>query len=288
MPRRRRKIRSTTMPPLLGPQRGELLRGAEWLLRAVDPTLDEAVYLLDYGDLAELGVPVRFDAAASCFRRPIGFVCGGLIHEVRPALEAAGRWRGDGFLAAFDFASFSEPLAFLGTCLHEYSHHVQMSKLVGRCVAAMGGPRAFRSTMTDARRSNGGALDLSCHSDVATESRKERRYMHDWRWLRLLIHVEHRAYLRGCWLGDLDRCGSSTTYGLQRVDRYAVALADEPQRMLDVPLAVVCDAPPPDQFAEFAAADLARADAADSSPAAATERHAAAESIAALRREGHG
>jgi hypothetical protein len=246
--------------PLVGPHRAEIVAGAERLLRAIDPRVDQAVYLLDFEEVEALGVPIRQDSAQSCVKTN-AFVYPGLIVELESQLRAAGRWRGDGFLAAFDFAAFPSPMQFVGCALHEFAHAVADAALAARCIDGLGGRKRAAAILKQGRNSDG-VLDITAAQPIDKHRRGQRHWHHNSRWIRLLAHCEYRAYKLGDWLGQIWDC-SPTVYGLSSATIYAAYLADEPEQMLGATLAEVRDTPPPDRFVEFAARDLAEADARD-------------------------
>lgn len=80
---------------------------------------------------------------------------------------------------------------------------------------------------------------------------------HEWQWLRIVLHLIHRANAFGyeCFAaGAVD----SDFYGLSYINDYARALGDEPDRFAYLPFATINHTLPPPAFCELWNADVER------------------------------
>lgn len=216
---------------------------ARAMLRAIDPTFADPVYLLDLAETTGVAT------ADGCV---LGFTSGLLDRSLRPLLGSRGEWRGPGVAIVLDAAAFPSMTQLLGTALHEYGHLIQHAKR--------------RATMTEAaiaKYAPAGPIH------VAAEIIYQPWTGHGADFHRLAIHLENRAYRAGYWIGlrYVIRCD----YGLGDVFDYDRALGDEPDRLAALSMAEVHAAPWPAAFTEFAAARLAAAEANHNETRQATE-----------------
>src|SRR5690606_1649429 len=71
---------------------------------------------------------------------------------------------------------------------------------------------------------------------------------HEWGFIRLCLHLAHRAVAAGWPVRPLD-VFDGNAYGLSPTWPYARALGDEPERLEDYSLSIVQKLPPPAAFA---------------------------------------
>jgi hypothetical protein len=139
--------------------------------------------------------------------------------------------------------------AMLGIVLHEMSHVIDRDHL------------AFPAGDIDPLEV---ALMRRVVGDVLVEeSGQEREFGippfrdHEWGFVRVLLHLLHRAYEAGERVAWHFMSGGRT-YGIAPFHRYEAALGDEPQRMADATFAEIRATPPPASFRDLWNADASR------------------------------
>jgi len=227
---------------------------AETLCRAVAPDLaGRPVYVVLAADLpAELRWPDRLEGLTTRYLDLI----------LRPTLEPLGRWRGRGpamvvnpQAIAADLAELGRPArrrcfarTFLGDVLHELAHILD--------AGLIGGPEPPASLVTFA------ALALKAELDGVTAPTNGPSATIPWRrheapFIRIVLHLAHRARACGAWLFAEDLF-DAVEYGLSPTRRYAAALGDEPGRLAGCAFANIQATPQPAAFAELWQADVPR------------------------------
>ncbi len=227
---------------------------AEALCRAVAPDLAGGpLYVALVRDLpSELRWPERLEGLTTRY----------LDLTLRPTLERFGRWRGRGpamilspQAIAADLAELGRPArrrcfmpVFLGDALHELAHILD--------AGLMGGPEPPAGLVAFA------ALVLKAELDGVTAPTDGPGSTVPWRrheapFIRLAVHLAHRARACGVWLQSTD-VFDAAEYGLSPTYRYSLALGDEPARLAGSPLADVQATPPPAAFVELWQADVQR------------------------------
>ncbi len=181
---------------------------------------------------------------------------------LRPTLERLGRWRGRGpamvlspQAIAADLAELGRPArrrcfarTFLGDALHELAHILD--------AGLMGGPEPPAGLVTFAAL----ALKAELHGVTAPTNGPGATIpwrRHEAPFIRLAVHLAHRARSCGAWLFAED-VFDAVEYGLSPTYRYSLALGDEPARLAGCPLADVRATPPPAALVELWQADVQR------------------------------
>jgi hypothetical protein len=227
---------------------------AEALCRTVAPDLAGGpLYVVLAADLpSELRWPDRLEGLTT---RHLDLI-------LRPTLERLGRWRGRGpamvlspQAIAADLAELGRPArrrcfapTFFGIVLHELAHILD--------AGLIGEPEPPASLVTFAA--------LALKAELAGEIKPTngpsatipwRR--HEAPFIRLALHLAHRARACGVWLQSADVFDAGE-YGLSPTYHYTLALSDEPARLAGCPLADVRTTPSPAAFVELWQADVQR------------------------------
>jgi len=93
---------------------------------------------------------------------------------------------------------------------------------------------------------------------VATETPEDGHppfHGHGAQFIRIALHLRHRAATWGAWFAPNDLC-AGRPYGLSHARHYQVALGDEPARMARMPIAEIVATEAPSEFAELWANDV--------------------------------
>jgi len=225
---------------------------AEALCRAVAPDVAGGpLYVVLHADLpSELRMSDGLE----------GFTTRYLDLILRPTLERLGRWRGRGPAMVVNPAAIASDLAelgrparrrcfartFLGDVLHELAHIFD--------AGLIGGPEPPANLVTFA------ALALKAELDGVTAPTNGPSATIPWRrheapFIRLVLHLAHRARTCGTWLFAED-VFDAVEYGLSPTRRYAAALGDEPGRLAGSAFADIQATPLPTAFAELWQADV--------------------------------
>lgn len=133
---------------------------------------------------------------------------------------------------------------FTATVLHELAHLLMQPWLYDERATAT--PEALRR---EARR----VADM-----VATETPEDGHPPfegHGAQFIRVALHLRHRAEMCGTWLAPNDLCAGHR-YSLSHARRYQVALADEPERLATMSIAKIITTKPPPEFAQLWADDV--------------------------------
>lgn len=220
---------------------------AEALCRAVAPELaDRPLYVLLRSELpAELR---GNDDTLGCTMKHLDAI-------VRPQLERLGRWRGRGPAMIIDAKGVATTLArrpresrrrcfasaFLAVALHELSHILDIG------LDDVANPEPPAALVALGRRimaaEAAGELPPTNGDGAAIPWR-----WHEWRFIRIAIHLAHRAMRAGVDLSPLD-VFDAAQHGLSATWEYAAALDDEPHRMASLNFAAISSAPVPAAFA---------------------------------------
>ncbi len=227
---------------------------AEALCRAVAPDVAGGpLYVIPHADLpSELRMSDGLE----------GFTTRYLDLILRPTLEQLGRWRGRGpamvvnpEAIASDLAERGRPArrrcfapTFLGDVLHELAHILDAGMI--------GEPEPPANLVTFA------ALALKAELDGVTAPTNGPSATIPWRcheaaFIRIALHLAHRARAFGTWLQSED-VFDAVEYDLSPTRRYAEALGDEPARLAGCPFANIQAMPQPAAFAELWQADVLR------------------------------
>lgn len=195
---------------------------------------DEPIYLVDAAMCRDL---FQLDQGVA------GFTSRLLSLQLRPILN--GTWEGPGFAAVVDPTRHHRTDDLVGTCLHEYCHHV-LSRPDFDDVAAVQSlascPQSHPPTSPEL---------------VVLKVPKAPPWTHHGPvFLRVVIHLAHRIRFR-IPIGAADLV--QEIYDLANVLAYQAALGEEPQRRYWEPLAAIAASDPPAGFREFAEWDLQRA-----------------------------
>jgi hypothetical protein len=230
---------------------------AEALCRAVAPELaDRPLYVLLR---SELPADLRGDGET------LGCTMKHLAAIVRPELERLRRWRGIGPAMIIDPAGVAVTLthrpresrrrcflhAFLAIALHELAHTLDVGMddanpaadppaglvALGRCILAAEAAGELPPTNGD-----GAAIPWRGH---------------EWRFIRIAIHLAHRATRAGVDVSPLN-VFDAAAHGLSDTWEYVAALGDEPQRMASLDFAAIRAAPAPAAFVAVWRRDLLR------------------------------
>lgn len=230
---------------------------AEALCRAVAPDLADApLYVLLR---SELPAELRGDSET------LGCTMKHLAAIVRPELERLGRWRGHGPAMIIDAAGVAATLAhrpregrrrcfvpaFLAIALHELAHILDIG--IGDANPDMDPPAglvALGRRILAAEAS--GELPPTNGDGAAIPWR-----WHEWRFIRIAIHLAHRATRAGVELSPLN-VFDAAAHGLSATWEYAAALDDEPHRMASLNFAAIRAAPVPAAFATVWRCDMLR------------------------------
>lgn len=184
---------------------------------------------------------------------------------VRPELERLGRWRGRAPAMIIDADGVAATLArrprearrrcfvsaFLAVALHELAHILDVG--IDNANLATAPPAdlvSFGRRILAAEAS--GELPPTNGDGAAIPWR-----WHEWRFIRIAIHVAHRATRAGVDLSPL-HVFDATAHGLSPTWEYAAALGDEPRRMASINFAVIRAAPVPSAFVAVWRRDLLR------------------------------
>jgi hypothetical protein len=240
---------SPAAPAAAGPPPDWRARAVE-LLRHVDPSAAaEPCYILTDFETAGL-----FAVAPGVG----GFTSLGLARRLRPVV--GDRWRGEGFACVVCEDRYQTAAERIGVVLHEYCHHVEYA-----WVARLGlGPGADQII---ARAAESFRLPAAEPVSLDTGTAPPWIFHRPDPFIRLACHVAFRTlYDAGGRLAFLWGGGAAEivgpTYGLSPVPIYDRLLAAEVRGRLREPLSSIVQTPPPPEFAEYAAWDLARAETA--------------------------
>ncbi len=230
---------------------------AEALCRAVAPELaDRPLYVLLR---SELPAELRGDDDT------LGCTMTHLDAIVRPELERLGRWRGRGPAMIIDAEGVATTLArrpresrrrsflraFLAVALHELAHILDIG--IGDANPDMDPPAglvALGRRILAAEAS--GELPPTNGDSAAIPWR-----WHEWRFIRIAIHLAHRATLAGIDLSPRDIFDAGE-HGLSATWEYAAALGDEPLRMASLDFAAIRSVRVPPAFAAVWRRDMLR------------------------------
>lgn len=227
---------------------------AEALCRAVAPDVAGGpLYVIPHADLpSELRMSDGLE----------GFTTRYLDLILRPTLEQLGRWRGCGPAMVVNAAAIARGLAelgrparrrcfaptFLGDVLHELAHILD--------AGLIGEPEPPANLVAFA------ALALQAELNGVTAPTNDPSAPLPWRrheapFIRIALHLAHRARACGAWLQAED-VFDAIEYGLSSTWRYTQALGDEPARLAGCLLADIRTTPQPAAFAELWRADVLR------------------------------
>ncbi|HMQ15313.1 MAG TPA: hypothetical protein PKC49_05005 [Phycisphaerae bacterium] len=184
---------------------------------------------------------------------------------VRPELERLGRWRGIGPAMIIDAAGVAATLArrpresrrrcflpaFLAIALHELAHILDVGIDDANPAAdppaglvALGRRILAAEAAGELPPTNGDGADIPWR-------------WHEWRFIRIAIHLAHRATCAGVDVSPLN-VFDAPAHGLSDTWEYAAALGDEPQRMASLDFAAIRAAPVPPAFAAVWRRDMLR------------------------------
>jgi hypothetical protein len=213
------------------------------LIRAIDPTDREPVYLLSAEEAAEY-----LDFTCNT----IGATAPLLCYALQPVLQDFGAWAGYGFAAVIDMEHLPSQLEVDAIVLHELIHHVLATPLMERA-------GRDRPHLLAAAQAQGAAGPPATPRVVPNDSGRP------WAWhgapfARLAIHIGYRATRISRWAPEPSDIFRGDLYFLSDAIYYADALSDEPARLAELPLRQVATTTPPDSFQRFAARDLQRAE----------------------------
>ena len=221
----------------------------EALIRIVDPhSAARPVYLFDAGEARELADVRRLHST--------GITSIALSARFRSLLKIRGDWQGDGFAAVIDVERLPSPQCIDAVVIHEYAHDLLDREIEDR----------FRRGDGDDHTAV--MLLMLANPDVPLpppdwKGREDNPAWRPWHnhagdFIRLCVHLAHRAQQRIGWLGDAWDVFSVTqnARGLSSVFQYTRLLEDEPERLADSPLSELLSIDPPASFASFAAEDL--------------------------------
>jgi len=231
-----------------------LLARAESLCRAVAPNLAGGpVYVVLAADLpSDLRWPDRLEGLTT---RHLDLI-------LRPTLERLGRWRGRGpamvlspQAIAADLAELGRPARrrcfariFLGDVLHELAHILD--------AGLVSGPEPPADLVDLSKVIIKAQLaGLTAPTNGPSATIPWRR--HELGFIRVALHLAHRARTAGVWLQSGD-VFDGTEYGLSPTYRYMLALGDEPARLAGCQLADVRATPPPAPFIALWRRDMRR------------------------------
>ncbi len=245
--------------PSIGIQRNGTLTNnlsfhAEALCRAVAPDLsDGPLYIL-----------LRSELPPDIQKPPhtIAFTMQILDLILRPTLERLGRWRGRGPAMIIDPAEVAAVSAhrprvsrqrsfkpvFLGAILHELSHILDLGQDEEAdppaLVVEIGRRVISAESASELPPSNGHGAPIPWR-------------LHDWRFIRVALHLAYRAIQAGEQISALDIIDTAEL-GLSPIWQYAKALGDEPDRLVHQSFAVIHATPVPKAFAAVWRRDLLR------------------------------
>ena len=80
---------------------------------------------------------------------------------------------------------------------------------------------------------------------------------HAIRFIRIVLHLRHRAELAGCYIAASTLC-AGYSHGLSHADGYRFVLGDEPERMVDSTFRDICRIDPPVEFERLWHSDVDR------------------------------
>lgn len=215
-------------------------------IRAVDPASGAwPVYLLDHNEAAGVVDPEDFGCMA----------CTSLIFSERfePLLRRRGEWDGPGFVGVFNTEALTRRgvVGWEGIVFHEYCHDV-LSRPVAELFRAGELPDDVSSLIAAAAD---GSQPLSPVGPTLDNTLRD----HNPDFIRLTLHVAHRAWKTLRWCGDaLDIFNRQIAF-LSSTCGYEEAIGDEPARLAELPLAVIPDVEPPAEFIDFAEWDREQA-----------------------------
>jgi len=133
---------------------------------------------------------------------------------------------------------------FCAAVLHELTHVLMRPWIYREPVTAS--PDAIRREARQVARM------------VATETPEDGRlpfHGHGTQFIRIALHLRHRAATWGAWFAPNDLC-AGRRYGLSDARRYQVALGDEPARMAKMTIAQIVATEAPPEFAQLWADDV--------------------------------
>jgi hypothetical protein len=150
--------------------------------------------------------------------------------QLQPDLEALGRWTGRGFAAVVTNTGllYSDPDVLMATLLHEAAHRWATPRSVlHRPYEEWPELVHFFAERPKPETPQRVEQEEKCRRDRPWE-------LHEWKFIRAALHVEHRA--RGMGFEGHVSSIAGAQYGLSPVDAYREALADEPARLAGIPL----------------------------------------------------
>jgi len=226
---------------------------AEALCRAVANLGNKPLYILLSENLPfEVHWPDRL----------MGFTSQWLDLVLQPVLAQQGRWRGRGpamvvapEVIAADLAELGRPArrrcfapTFFGVALHELSHILDAGPAGG--LEPPADLVGFARAVVEAQLAG-----VTAPTNGPSATIPWRR--HELGFIRVALHLAHRARASGVWLQSTD-VFDATAYELLPTRRYAAALGDEPARLAGCPLADVRATPPPAPFIALWRRDMRR------------------------------
>lgn len=133
--------------------------------------------------------------------------------------------------------------------IHEYAHAIEMDFVAEHRRPAPEG----HVEIDTARIAAQGARDYTNLSQAEYRALSRMiALMHDGRFVRVALHLRHRAMILGTDLARLTPGAVvSTARGRRHADFYAAALADEPERLVNRPFVDILALEPPAAFAEL-------------------------------------
>jgi len=209
----------------------------ERLLRAIDSGFVSPCYILSARE-ARVTVP------ADC----LAWTALGLAGDLRPALEQRRERKGPGFAMILDLGRIGTPEALLAVAIHEFCHHI----------AALAETSSIRATLGDSRFYSvlgepSEETQRQGHLPPPNSDPDERRNVHGPQFLRLAVHAQFRANRLLDW--RLPSPVDPQDYGFPCcLLKFRANLDGEEWQLIDAPLSVVAETPPPEKYQAFTAA----------------------------------
>lgn len=211
------------------------------MLRAVDPASTAPLYLID---AAERGSGVRLAEGISGCTGPA------LWAAVRDAIGDA--WRGPGCCIVVDTTRI-QPLNLPGVVLHEYAHHLLQGEPVLALLAGMTQTARGELVRELVAANPAPSVTIECPAHARPW------HNHGPEFVRVLVHLQRRAARAG-WLATGLEMYPHAGYLLPSQWDFGLALGDEPDVLIGLPMVDVAKATPPAEFTAFSNAALADAE----------------------------
>jgi hypothetical protein len=162
-------------------------------------------------------------------------------YKIRKALIKRGEWQGPGATIVLNMDLLSDRESIVGALIHETSHNTP----------ATAPPEDHEPTDEEfANQVEVIGLWAAMPADAAVAAPLWHPF-HDWKFIRRCLHLRHRAAKFGYDIPYPAIQASGWMYGTSGTWRYARALGDEPQRMIDATFEEIENASPPAAFVEL-------------------------------------